>query len=116
MAYTLTLDDNWDITLDGAGIIAVSGGAYAVAQNVAAAIRLFTNDSYYDTDSGIPHFEIALGKLPNSSVIRSRYKKAALTVEGVAAAEVEVTSYDGRTCKGNIFITLASGETANIAF
>lgn len=116
MAYTLKLDENWDLFLNSEGRIAMADSAYAVAQNVACAIRLFNNDAYYDTDLGVPHFEITLGKLPPSSVIRSRYKKAALSVDGVADADVEITSFDNRACSGNIYITLTNGEKATVSF
>ena len=58
MAYghSLLLDVEWDIQLDASGNIAVTTGDYAVAQNVSNAVRLFTNDAYYDPDRGIPHF------------------------------------------------------------
>ena len=62
MAYghTLTLDADWDLQLDAAGNIMTSSGDYAVAQNVANAVRLFTDDAYYDADRGIPHFALTL--------------------------------------------------------
>lgn len=38
--HTLLLDADWDLQLDAAGNIMTSSGDYAVAQNVANAIRL----------------------------------------------------------------------------
>ena len=60
--HTLYLTpDNWDITLDSSGRLQTSASAYAIAQNVANAVRLFTNEAYFAMDEGIPHFEIELG-------------------------------------------------------
>ena len=84
--HTLLLDtDAWDLTLDSGGNIATGTGSYAIAQNVANAVRLFTNDAWYAPDEGIPHFMVELGTLPEQSVVRSRVTQAALGVDGVVA-------------------------------
>ena len=129
MAYghTLTLDADWDLQLDAAGNIMTSSGDYAVAQNVANAVRLFTNDAYYDPDRGIPHFAITLGRKPSMSVFRAVVRQAALGVDGVRAAEVkdlalsqkDAQSPDGssvtpRTLTGDIQLTMEDGETYGI--
>ena len=62
MALSLALNNNWDIHTDKNGNIAVVKDAYAIAQNCANAVRLFTNDAYFNRDRGIPHFDIELGK------------------------------------------------------
>ena len=115
MARTLLLDTNWDITLDTGGYIATTAGPYAIAQNVANAVRLFTDDAYFDADKGIPHFSIELGHKPPYSIIRSRILQAARAVEGVADAVVTFDR-DERTLGGEILLTLASGETATVGF
>lgn len=129
MAYghTLTLDADWDLQLDAAGNIMTSSGDYAVAQNVANAVRLFTNDAYYDPDRGIPHFALTLGRKPVMSVFRTVVRQAALGVDGVRAAEVkdlalsqkDAQSPDGssvtpRTLTGDIQLTMEDGETYGI--
>lgn len=129
MAYghTLTLDADWDLQLDAAGNIMTSSGDYAVAQNVANAVRLFTNDAYYDPDRGIPHFALTLGRKPVMSVFRAVVRRAALGVDGVRAAEVkdlalsqkDAQSPDGssvtpRTLTGDIQLTMEDGETYGI--
>ena len=48
--------DEWDLILDDGGQIVDTAGAYGIAQNVANAVRLFTDDAYYFRDRGIPHF------------------------------------------------------------
>ena len=129
MAYghSLLLDAEWDIQLDASGNIAVTTGDYAVAQNVSNAVRLFTNDAYYDPDRGIPHFAITLGRKPSMSVFRAVVRKAALGVDGVKTADVkdiqlvrtDTSSPDGsaitpRTLTGDIQLTMEDGETYGI--
>ena len=129
MAYghSLLLDAEWDIQLDASGNIAVTTGDYAVAQNVSNAVRLFTNDAYYDPDRGIPHFAITLGRKPSMSVFRAVVRQAALGVDGVKAADVtdtqlaqrDTASPDGsaitpRTLTGDIRLTMEDGETYGI--
>lgn len=115
MARTFLLNDNWDITVDGSGNIAAVDDAYAIAQNVANAVRLFTNDAYFDADKGIPHFDIELGRRPPLSVLRTRILQAARAVDGVVDASVEFNP-DKRILGGTIMLTLADGDTANVEF
>ena len=125
--HSLLLDSDWDIQLDASGNIAVTTGDYAVAQNVANAVRLFTDDAYYDADRGIPHFALTLGRKPVMSVFRAVVRQAALGVDGVRAAEVkdlvlaqkDAQSPDGssvtpRTLTGDIQLTMEDGETYGI--
>lgn len=115
MARTLFLDSQWDVTVDGGGNIATAQDAYAIAQNVANAVRLFTDDAYFDRDRGIPHFDIELGHRPPIGVLRTRILRAARGVEGVADANVEFDR-DERVLGGEITLTLTNGETATVAF
>lgn len=116
MAKTLTLDPKtWDLTLDAAGRIAVAVGPYAVAQNVANAVRLFTRDAYFNQADGIPHFRIDLAQRPSPAVVRERINRAARAVPEVATANTTLTKFEGRTLEGNIAITTTSGETVNVA-
>lgn len=115
MARTLLLDTNWDITLDAGGDIASVTGPYAIAQNVANAVRLFTDDAYFDRDRGIPHFQIELGHKPPYSILRTRILQAARAVEGVADATVTFNR-DERKLGGEILLTLTDGITANVEF
>ena len=125
--HSLLLDSDWDIQLDASGNIAETSGDYAVAQNVSNAVRLFTDDAYYDADRGIPHFALTLGRKPVMSVFRAVVRQAALGVDGVRAAEVkdlalsqkDAQSPDGssvtpRTLTGDIQLTMEDGETYGI--
>ena len=111
---TLLLDDTWDITLDSAGQIAVTSGSYGIAQDVANATRLFTDDAWYDPERGIPHFDLELGHKPSLSVVRNRFRQAALIVEGVIDADVQIEGVTDRELTGSINLTLATGETADV--
>jgi hypothetical protein len=108
---SLFLNDNWDITLDNSGEIATCAGRYCDAQNVANATRLFTKDAYLAQTKGIPHFDIDLGVVPSLSEIRSWYRKAAMGVENIQSASIDITSIDdSRTLRGIITATSLNGE------
>lgn len=111
-AHTLyLLPDSWDITLDSSGRIARSTQAYAIAQNVANAVRLFTGEAFFAMDEGIPHFDIELGKTrPALSVLRARMREAALNVEGVLDAQITLDDVQERTLTGEILLTVADGD------
>lgn len=111
-AHTLYLQpDSWDITLDSSGRIARSTQAYAIAQNVANAVRLFTGEAFFAMDEGIPHFDIELGKTrPALSVLRARMREAALNVEGVLDAQITLDDVEDRKLMGEILLTVADGD------
>ena len=114
---TLLLDDDWDLTLDSAGNIATTTGAYSVAQNVANAVRLFTDDAWFDPDRGIPHFAIDLARMPALSVFRSRVLAASRAVEGVETADLTITGVNARNERvltGEITIRTTTGETVDV--
>ncbi len=115
MPKTLILNKNWDIHINESGDIATSTGSYAIAQNVANAVRLFTNDAYFDRDKGIPHYDVELGytEAESQSALQNRIQEAALAVDGVTAAEVSL-SFEGRTYGGEITITTEDGSNATI--
>lgn len=116
-AYTLMLDNSWDITLTGDGKIKTTSGAYAIAQNASNAVRLFTNDAYFNARKGIPHFDVELGHGVSSvPVLETHMKRAMMEVEGVEDAIAIVTIEKNRIAGGNAYITLTDGETAKISF
>lgn len=109
---SLFLNDNWDITLDGSGNPATCTGRYCDAQNVANATRLFTKDAYLAQTKGIPHFDVDLGVIPALSEVRSWYRKAAMNVENIQSASIDIVTIDGdsRTLRGIITATSLNGE------
>lgn len=112
---SLRLNDKWDIFLSPSGDIALTDGLYCDAQNVANAVRLFTNDAYLAKDKGVPHFVIDLGTTPMTSVVRSRFRKAANAVENIADSEVTITRItDGRALEGVITAVTDEGESLTV--
>ena len=117
MAYTLLLNTNsWDIQLDAAGRIATTTGAYAVAQNVSNAVRLFTKDAWYAQADGIPHFNVELGQRPSADMVREHVNRTARAVPEVASASTTLRTFEGRTLSGEITLTTTSGEVIHAAF
>lgn len=117
MAFTLTLNDKWDIFVDANGNIATSEDAYAIAQNAANAVRLFTDDAYFNRTRGIPHFDIELGEkdAPARSTLTNRIRKAVLAVEGVSDVEVNLEyNEETRVYGGDIIITTVNGNSIRI--
>ena len=114
--HTLYLTpDSWDITLDSAGRLKTSTAAYAIAQNVANAVRLFTREAFFSMTEGIPHFDIELGRKPLYSVLRNRVREAAEAVDGVLNAEVQLdTPVDSnRRLTGQILLTIAEEDKSS---
>ena len=109
------IKDSWDIQLDENGLLLLADTDYSVAQNVATAVRLFTNDAYFDTETGIPHFQITYIRNPNLSVIRSRIKQTAEAVEGVLKATVILYPVTEKgVLSGVINLTLTNNVNAEV--
>ena len=115
---SLYLNENWDITLDGAGNLATTSGRYCDAQNVANAVRLFAHDAYLRQRKGVPHFSLDLGVKPALSEVRAVYREAALGVENITDATVEIAGLDTETraMTGRITATSENGETVAVEF
>lgn len=112
---SLLLNNKWDIFLSPSGDIALTDGLFCDAQNVANAVRLFTNDAYLAKDKGVPHFAIDLGLMPSASVVRSRFRKAANEVENIADSEVTITDITpGRVLEGYIDAITDEGEALRV--
>lgn len=95
---TLLLDISlWDLCKDANGNIAVASPPYALAQDVASAIRTFLGEVWYDDTLGIPYFAEILGHTPPISVFQEYMVNAALTVPGVVQAKCIVDSFDPTT-------------------
>lgn len=114
---TLLLDRTaWDLVLDAAGNIAMASNPYAVAQDVASAIKLFRGELFYDTAKGIPYWTEVLGQLPPLSLVREWLRSAALTVPDVADAAPTITAFENRRLSGYVEVTLTNGMTSTITF
>jgi len=114
---TLALDTvTWDLVVDAHGNIAVADVPYALAQDAASAIKLFAGELWYDTTKGIPYFDAVLGQAPALENIRGLLVAAALTVPGVASAQVFFSDFTGRTLTGQVQVTAGDGAVSAASF
>lgn len=110
MHSTLLLDRTaWDLVLDSAGNIAKADPPYALAQDVASAVRLFSGELWFDVSKGVPYFEDILGQLPPLALMTGYIERAARTVPGVVSAQCIITQLTGRQVAGQILFTDESG-------
>lgn len=116
MNTLLLTQDQWDLCLDIGGNIAVAAAPYAIAQDVASAIRTFTGDLYYDTARGIPYFERILGQAPSLQYLRSQVEAQALSVPGVVQAQCVFAKVEDRMLRGQCKIIDTTGAENNVSF
>lgn len=118
MTTSLLLDrSTWDCCLDAGGNIAVCAAPYAVAQDVACAIRLFRGDLWYGPPTaGVPYFESILGQQSTRAFLKSQFIAAALTVPPVVSAICYLDSLDGRNLSGQVQVTTAAGDVLAAGF
>lgn len=110
MASTLLLDRaSWDLVVDAAGNIAVAQEPYALAQDAASAVRLFAGEYYWNTVPGIPYLsQVFRGPIPPLGALKELFISAALTVQGVTAANCFIVSASDRRVSGQIQVTSAT--------
>lgn len=114
---TLLLDRAaWDLVLDAAGNIAMASNPYAIAQDVASAVRTFAGECWYDTSLGLPYWQQILGKYPPVSLIKKRIEEAALTVPEVAQVQSVFVSFTDRGLTGQIQIIDTQGQQSGVTF
>lgn len=114
---TLLLDrDAWDLVLDASGNIAVATEPYAIAQDVASAIRTFAGECWYDTGLGVPYFGDIVGQWPPVALIKAKVVEAALKVPGVVSAQCLILSLTDRTITGQVQIIDTTGAANNVNF
>ena len=114
---TILLDtDAWDMVLDSNGHIALANPPYAVAQDVASAIRTFLGECYYDTTLGVPYWQDFLGQPFSQSAVIQAMNAAALTVPGVVSANTVITSFTNRQVSGQVQFSTSDGTTTTINF
>ena len=109
-AHTLFLEDDWDIHTDVSGNLTRTFDKYAIAQNVANAFRLFTEDAWFFPEKGIPHFALELNRHPKLAVLRSKLKQAALKVEGVKDCDITFLNLEDRELSGTAVLNLTDGS------
>ena len=117
MASTLILDRTlWDLCLDSSGNIALAEEPYAVAQDVASAIRTFLGECWFNTEDGVPYWTDILGQRPPLQLVKSEIVAAAMTVAGVVDAQCFITSFSERVLTGQVQVTTSAGITLPIDF
>jgi len=114
---TLLLDQSaWDLVIDSAGNIAMATPPYALAQDVASAVRLFLGELWYNTPKGIPYFEEVLGHLPPLSLLTGYMEQAALTVPGVVSVQVIISELSAREIRGEVQFIDETGVASGVTF
>jgi hypothetical protein len=103
----------WDLCVDASGNIAMASDPYATAQDVASACSIWQGELWYDTQAGIPYLSV-LGQPVSLSYIKGQLVAAALTVDGVASAQVFISLIQNRKLTGQVQVTLESGETLTV--
>ncbi len=108
---TLLLDASWDLTLDASGNIAVATGPYALAQDVASAVRTFQSEVWYDFTFGVPYLQRIFNQTPPQAppslqFMKAKYIAVGLTVPGVQSIKCFLTGPDSsRRVGGQLQIT-----------
>ena len=117
MYNTILLDtDAWDLVLDSSGNIALAAPPYALAQDVASAVRTFKGEVYYDQTQGIPYFDEVLGKLPPAALLIQLITNQALTVPGTVTAQCGISSFGAGAVAGQIQFVDESGVPTVVNF
>lgn len=117
MYDTLLLDlDTNDLVVDAAGNIAVASPPYAVAQDVASALRVGKGELIYDTGRGVPWFDEILGELPPLAVFTGYLEAAALSVPGVVAVSTTITLDRSRQVIGQLQFIDETGAENGVNF
>lgn len=105
----------WDLVIDASGNLAIAEDPYALAQDVACAVRTFLGEVYFDDTLGVPYQQKILGHTPPVSLVRYYIEQAALSVEGVASATCTITAITGRQVQGQVTFTSTDGETGSVS-
>lgn len=110
MSSTLYLDpEEWDLTVDSNGDIALAKEPYAIAQDVASECRLWLGEARYDTTDGVSYERSILGQRPTPADLTNWYQDQAKKVSGVNDATV-ILQFDNRQLTGQIQLTIDGQE------
>jgi hypothetical protein len=114
---TLLLDNtSWDLVLDAGGNIALADNPYAIAQDVASAVRTFSGECWYNTSLGLPYWDKILGKYPPLPFVASKITEAALQINEVAQANTVFTEFKDRKLTGQVQIIDVNGVSNGVTF
>lgn len=114
---TLLLDrSTWDLVLDADGNIAVASDPYSLAQDAASAIKTFRGECYWDASLGVPYLQqVFSGAPPSVSQLKALFVASALTVPGVADAQVFLTFASDRIVSGQVQVTSSKTGQVSVA-
>ena len=116
MKTLFLMPDKWDLSLDASGNIAIASETYQQAQDIASACRVFVQDMYFNQTDGIPYLSDILGKGRYPlSLYRKYLTDAALGVDGVTGATVDLYIADNRVVRGQIKFTNEDNKTGVIS-
>ncbi len=121
---TILLDvETWDFVIDSNANVARADPPYALAQDVASAIKTFLDEVWYDTTLGIPYFQQILGMTPPIPIF-VQYLIASIVfnaqnntgVPGVVSAQVLIQSFDATTgaVKGQVLFVDVNGNQQSL--
>lgn len=116
MSYTtLKLDKTWDVSVDGAGNLAIASGPESLAQDVASACGVFSGECWYDNTLGIPWKEDVLGKHPTAGFVAQKLQNEArkLAVVRDALATVALDK-SARRLRGILCVTDNEGNEVQL--
>jgi hypothetical protein len=117
MTSLLLARDTWDLVIDANANVAVATAPYALAQEAACAIQTWAGEEWFNTAAGVPYLtQVFTGVPPSLPQIKQLLINAALTVPGVASAQVYVNSISLRGLSGQVQITSSTGQTAAAGF
>lgn len=109
---TLSLTNDWDLSLDSSGSLVVLSDNAAILQDVCSAARTWLGEVLYDTGQGVPYDTDILRSDVDLSFYASEVEDAAMTVPGVAAATCHLATPDTtRQLRGVILLTFSDGST-----
>ncbi len=110
---TLLLDSTtWDLVVDATGNIAMATTPYAVAQNVACAIRVFQGECWYNTALGLPY----LGSILGHALFRADVEQTARATQGVTSATCILTAISPqRRLSGVVQLTTTDGAQSVVS-
>lgn len=113
---TLLLDRTlWDLIIDSSGSIAMASNPYAIAQNVACAVKVFQGEAWFDTSLGVPYIpDILGGFIPSDFVALANVE--AMKVPEVSAVNTVISAFDGKVVTGQIQVIDVTGAINNVHF
>jgi hypothetical protein len=106
----------WDLMIDGLGNIASDNTSYAVAQDVASAVRTVRGEVFYDETLGIPYPTLVWGQNYVPQLVKALIEDAAKTVPGVVLAEATLSLSHQRILSGDIKVIDENGVLLNANF